>query len=78
MAVMRGRALATQGSALGSSLHVGKKHAEATEQQHGTGRQWKPRHQGCKNASQYNDRKDRQRKRAIVNEQPGQLAQDSD
>src|SRR5713226_8635220 len=64
--------------ATGGSCHIRKKDAKATKQQYGARRQLKIRHEGCKNARQHDDRKDHQRKRAVIDKQPDQFAEGRD
>src|SRR3984893_1098061 len=63
---------------MGGSCHVRNKDAEASEQQHGASHQMQIRHDGRKNARQHDDRKDHQRKRAVVDKQPDQFAKHRD
>jgi hypothetical protein len=57
------------------SCHAHKKRSEATKQQDGARRQWNVRNQHCRDSGEDDDRNDRKRKGAVVDKQPGQLAQ---
>src|SRR5712671_1905346 len=65
-------------SATGGPCHIRNKDAEATKQQYSARRQLKIRHEGRKNARQYDHRKTHQRKRAVIDKQPDQFTKHRD
>src|ERR1043166_823387 len=65
------------GSAAGGSRHVCKKNAEAAEAYDRSGRQWDLGSQRGRSPGHQHDRHDLQGERAVVDEQPDQLANNS-
>src|SRR5260370_22239547 len=61
-------------SVVAGSHHVRTKHTEAAEQQNDASSYWDIGNQIRRNTGEQDDRKDRQRQRAVVDEQSDQLA----
>ena len=74
--MLRDAALAA--SPAGGSCHVCEQDAEAAKHEGSARRERQARHELCKNSREHHDRENRQRQRAVVDEQSGQTAQHID